>query len=51
VALAAASATAIAQGVWLRPFRNLIYAMPPYVCGEEDLRRVARAMVAAARAV
>ena len=34
--------------MWLRPFRNLIYAMPPYVTGEEDTRRIARAMVAAA---
>jgi len=50
VDVAAASRAAIAAGVWLRPFRNLIYAMPPYVTGEADLRAVGAAMVAAARA-
>jgi adenosylmethionine-8-amino-7-oxononanoate aminotransferase len=48
VIVAAASAAAVEQGVWLRPFRNLVYAMPPYVATEEELRAVARAMVAAA---
>ncbi len=50
VALAAATGAALERGVWLRPFRNLIYAMPPYVATEDELRCVARAMVAAARA-
>jgi adenosylmethionine---8-amino-7-oxononanoate aminotransferase len=36
------------QGVWLRPFRNLLYTMPPYVIGEADLCTVTCAMVAAA---
>jgi adenosylmethionine---8-amino-7-oxononanoate aminotransferase len=35
--------------VWLRPFRNLIYTMPPYVIGEQDLASVGDAMLAAAR--
>jgi adenosylmethionine-8-amino-7-oxononanoate aminotransferase len=48
VPLAAASAAAVEAGVWLRPFRNLIYAMPPYVATEPELRAIARAMVAAA---
>jgi adenosylmethionine-8-amino-7-oxononanoate aminotransferase len=48
VDVAAASAAAVERGVWLRPFRNLIYAMPPYVTGEDDLRLIAAAMVAAA---
>ena len=45
----AATEIAVERGVWLRPFRDLIYAMPPYVIDEEDLARVAQAMVAAAR--
>ena len=47
VPLAQATDAAVAQGVWLRPFRNLVYAMPPYVSSDEELRSVARAMVAA----
>jgi adenosylmethionine---8-amino-7-oxononanoate aminotransferase len=51
VPLAPATDAALAQGVWLRPFRNLVYAMPPYVSSDEELRSVARAMVAAAGTV
>jgi adenosylmethionine---8-amino-7-oxononanoate aminotransferase len=50
VDLAAASLAAIERGVWLRPFRDLVYAMPPYVIDAEDLARVCDAIVAAARA-
>ncbi|MBM4608593.1 hypothetical protein GS416_12180 [Rhodococcus hoagii] len=42
------TAAAVAAGVWLRPFRNLIYAMPPYVCTAEEIDRIAAGMVAAA---
>jgi adenosylmethionine---8-amino-7-oxononanoate aminotransferase len=48
VDVAIATATAVEHGVWLRPFRDLIYTMPPYVIGEDDLNRVAKAVVAAA---
>jgi adenosylmethionine---8-amino-7-oxononanoate aminotransferase len=44
----AATAAATAAGVWLRPFRDLIYAMPPYVTPAEDVARIGAAMVAAA---
>ena len=44
----AATAAALEQGVWLRPFRDLIYTMPPYVCSDEDVRTIADAVVAAA---
>ncbi len=47
VDVAAASAAAVERGVWLRPFRDLIYTMPPYVIDAEDLRSVTSAVVAA----
>jgi adenosylmethionine---8-amino-7-oxononanoate aminotransferase len=51
VDVARATAAAVDRGVWLRPFRDLIYTMPPYVIDDEDLAAVAEAVVAAARAV
>lgn len=50
VDVAAATAAAVEHGVWLRPFRDLIYAMPPYVMDAHDVARVVEAMVEAARA-
>jgi adenosylmethionine-8-amino-7-oxononanoate aminotransferase len=50
VDIAAATAAAVERGVWLRPFRDLIYTMPPYVIGEEDLARVTGAVEEAAKA-
>lgn len=41
-----ASGIGLAHGVWLRPFRNLIYAMPPYICSAADTEAIATAMVA-----
>ena len=34
------------RGVWLRPFRDLVYTMPPYVTGDDDLARICDAAVA-----
>ena len=50
VDLAAATAAAVRSGVWLRPFRDLIYAMPPYLLDESDLAQLTGAMLDAARA-
>jgi adenosylmethionine---8-amino-7-oxononanoate aminotransferase len=50
VDVAAAQAAAEDHGVWLRPFRDLVYTMPPYVCGPDDVTRIAGAVVAAATA-
>jgi adenosylmethionine-8-amino-7-oxononanoate aminotransferase len=50
VDMAAATAAAVGEGVWLRPFRDLVYTMPPYVTGDEDVARIARAVRAAATA-
>ncbi|MHB8809142.1 MAG: adenosylmethionine--8-amino-7-oxononanoate transaminase [Desulfobulbaceae bacterium] len=37
----------VEQGVWIRPFANLIYIMPPYIIDNDDLTRLTTAMVAA----
>jgi adenosylmethionine-8-amino-7-oxononanoate aminotransferase len=46
--LAVATDVVTAQGVWLRPFRDLVYAMPPYVSTDDDLAAITRAMLAVA---
>lgn len=32
------------RGVWLRPFGNLLYTMPPFIISEQELRQVTSAM-------
>ncbi|MGV9245067.1 adenosylmethionine--8-amino-7-oxononanoate transaminase [Streptomyces sp. NPDC003710] len=49
VDMAAATRAAMREGVWLRPFRDLVYTMPPYVTGDADVARIARAVCAAAQ--
>ena len=34
----------VEQGVWIRPFNDLIYLMPPYVTPREDLSRLTGAI-------
>ncbi len=50
VDVARVTRVAVESGVWLRPFRDLIYTMPPYITDDDDLARITGAMVAAARA-
>jgi adenosylmethionine-8-amino-7-oxononanoate aminotransferase len=47
VDVAAATREAVEQGVWLRPFRNLIYTMPPYIADEQELAQIVGALLAA----
>ncbi|MEZ0353429.1 adenosylmethionine--8-amino-7-oxononanoate transaminase [Mycobacterium sp. pR1184] len=49
VDLAVATPAALDHGIWLRPFRNLIYAMPPYICGPDEIARITSAMVEVSR--
>ena len=48
VDLALATEAAVAAGVWLRPFRDLIYTMPPYISTDADLAAITAAVLAAA---
>ncbi|WP_082375446.1 adenosylmethionine--8-amino-7-oxononanoate transaminase [Pseudonocardia sp. HH130629-09] len=50
VDVAAATAAAVLAGVWLRPFRNLVYAMPPFVSTRDDIALITAGMRAAALA-
>jgi adenosylmethionine-8-amino-7-oxononanoate aminotransferase len=45
-----ATAAAVEAGVWLRPFRDLIYTMPPYVADEADVARITAGIAAAVAA-
>ncbi|MGK5677779.1 adenosylmethionine--8-amino-7-oxononanoate transaminase [Actinoplanes sp. URMC 104] len=45
-----ATAAAVGAGVWLRPFRNLIYTMPPYVTEPDDVALIAAGIAAAVAA-
>ena len=38
------------HGVWLRPFRDLIYTMPPYASTDDEIDRICAAAVAGAAA-
>ena len=50
VDMAAATQAAVERGVWLRPFRDLIYTMPPYPTTDGQLAQVCTAIGAAAAA-
>ncbi len=40
------SALGLEHGVWLRPFRDLVYTMPPYVCSDDDVATICAGIVA-----
>jgi adenosylmethionine-8-amino-7-oxononanoate aminotransferase len=50
VDIARATQAAVDAGVWLRPFRNLVYSMPPYITSDAELGAIAQAVLAAASA-
>jgi adenosylmethionine---8-amino-7-oxononanoate aminotransferase len=51
VDVTAATEAAVESGVWLRPFRDLIYAMPPYVTSDDDVAAICGGVLAAVEAV
>jgi adenosylmethionine-8-amino-7-oxononanoate aminotransferase len=48
VDIAAATNAAVERGVWVRPFRDLIYTMPAYITPDADLATIGEALCAAA---
>ncbi len=50
VDVSAATQAAVRRGVWIRPFRDLIYTMPPYITGDEDVAAICGALLDAAAA-
>jgi adenosylmethionine-8-amino-7-oxononanoate aminotransferase len=51
VDIAVATEAAVRAGVWLRPFRDLIYTMPPYVSGDDDVAAICSGVLAAVAAL
>lgn len=47
VDVAAVTRAALERGVWLRPFRDLVYTMPPYIAGSDEIAGIGAAIVAA----
>ena len=47
----AVTRAALDAGVWVRPFGNLVYTMPPYVCTPDDLATITAGIVSAVKAV
>jgi adenosylmethionine-8-amino-7-oxononanoate aminotransferase len=47
VDVAKATDAALEYGVWLRPFRDLVYTMPPYISTDEDIATICTAVRAA----
>ncbi|MBT2522130.1 adenosylmethionine--8-amino-7-oxononanoate transaminase [Arthrobacter sp. ISL-28] len=47
VDVTAVTTAAIRHGVWVRPFRNLVYTMPPYISTAADIQQITAGMTAA----
>jgi adenosylmethionine-8-amino-7-oxononanoate aminotransferase len=50
VDMAAATTAAVDAGVWLRPFRDLVYTMPPFISTTDDVAAITNGVLAAAEA-
>ncbi|HEY4376959.1 MAG TPA: adenosylmethionine--8-amino-7-oxononanoate transaminase [Acidimicrobiales bacterium] len=48
VDVAAATDVLVAHGVWLRPFRDLLYTTPPFICTDDEIATITEGISAAA---
>ncbi|MFC3893350.1 adenosylmethionine--8-amino-7-oxononanoate transaminase [Lentzea rhizosphaerae] len=48
VDMARATKAAVDAGVWLRPFRDLIYTMPPFISTDDNVATICQGVIAAA---
>ncbi|WP_245777722.1 adenosylmethionine--8-amino-7-oxononanoate transaminase [Lentzea xinjiangensis] len=48
VDMARATKAAVDAGVWLRPFRDLVYTMPPFISTDDDIAAICQGVIAAA---
>jgi adenosylmethionine-8-amino-7-oxononanoate aminotransferase len=46
--VASATAAFVERGIWLRPLGDILYTTPPLIAGEEEVARIAAAIVAIA---
>jgi adenosylmethionine---8-amino-7-oxononanoate aminotransferase len=47
VDVAAVTDAALRRGVWIRPFRDLVYTMPPFISTDDDIATITAAMTGA----
>ncbi|GAA1858906.1 adenosylmethionine--8-amino-7-oxononanoate transaminase [Paeniglutamicibacter psychrophenolicus] len=47
VRVAEVTAAAVRHGAWVRPFRDLLYVMPPYISSKDEIRELGAALVVA----
>ncbi|WP_313813386.1 adenosylmethionine--8-amino-7-oxononanoate transaminase [Glutamicibacter sp.] len=51
VDVARVTAAAVERGAWVRPFRDLVYVMPPYICTDDQLQLLGAALCGAVEQV
>ena len=51
VDVVAVTRASLNRGVWVRPFRDLVYTMPPYVCTDDEITTICAALIDAVREV
>ncbi|MGI5128255.1 adenosylmethionine--8-amino-7-oxononanoate transaminase [Pseudonocardia sp. CA-107938] len=47
VDVVAVTRAALERGVWVRPFRDLVYTMPPYICAPDEIATIGAAVTGA----